>query len=109
MLDKCARQAQFRLEEGALPGQIDRALESFGMAMGPFRMSDLAGGDVSWSIRKRRYAEQPSRKRQIIPDRLCELGRFGQKTSAGWYRYEPGKREAIPDPIVDELIVSNSQ
>ncbi len=109
MLDKYARQAQFLLEEGALPRQIDRAMENFGMAMGPFRMSDLAGGDVSWAIRKRRYLEQPGRKRQIIPDRLCELGRFGQKTSAGWYRYEPGKRDAVTDPIVDELIVSYSK
>ena len=106
MLDKYARQAQALLEEGALPRQVDRALEAFGMAMGPFRMSDLAGGDVSWYIRKRRYAEQPGRKRQVIPDRLCELGRFGQKTSAGWYRYEPGKRDAIPDPLVDELILA---
>jgi 3-hydroxyacyl-CoA dehydrogenase len=109
MIDKYARQAQFLLEEGALPAQVDRAMESFGMAMGPFRMSDLAGGDVSWLIRKRRYAEQPDRKRQVIPDRLCELGRFGQKTSAGWYRYEPGKRDAIPDPIVDELIIAYSR
>ena len=109
MLDKYARQAQFLIEEGALPRQVDRAMESFGMAMGPFRMSDLAGGDVSWYIRKRRYAEQPDRKRQVVPDRLCELGRFGQKTSAGWYRYEPGKRDAIPDPVVDELIVAYSR
>ncbi|HXN81999.1 MAG TPA: 3-hydroxyacyl-CoA dehydrogenase NAD-binding domain-containing protein [Myxococcales bacterium] len=109
MLDKYARQAQFLLEEGALPRQVDRALESFGMAMGPFRMSDLAGNDVSWYIRKRHYAEQPDRKKQVIPDRLCELGRFGQKTSAGWYRYEPGKRDAIPDPLVDDLIVAYSK
>ena len=109
MLDKYARQAQFLIEEGALPAQIDRAMEAFGMAMGPFRMSDLAGGDVSWFIRKRRYAEQPDRKRQVIPDRLCELGRYGQKTSAGWYRYEPGKRDAISDPLVDELIISSSK
>ncbi len=109
MLARYVEQALLLIEEGALPPQVDAALEQFGMAMGPFRMADLAGGDVSWLIRKRRYAEQPGRKRQIIPDRLCELGRFGQKTSAGWYRYEPGKREAIPDPIVDELIVSYSQ
>ena len=109
MLDKYARQAQFLLEEGALPAQVDRAMEGFGMAMGPFRMSDLAGGDISWSIRKRRYAEQPDRKRQIIPDRLCELGRFGQKTAAGWYRYEPGQREALPDPVVDALIIAYSK
>ena len=109
MLDKYARQAQFLLEEGALPAQVDRAMEKFGMAMGPFRMGDLAGGDVSWFIRKRRYAEQPDRKRQLLPDRLCEMGRFGQKTSAGWYRYEAGKRDAIPDPLVDELIVAYSK
>jgi 3-hydroxyacyl-CoA dehydrogenase len=109
MLDKYARQAQFLLEEGALPRQVDRAMESFGMAMGPFRMSDLAGGDVSWYIRKRRYAEDPGRAHQVIPDRLCEMGRFGQKTGAGWYRYEAGKRDAIPDPIVEELIVSYSK
>src|SRR5471032_3376244 len=109
MLDKYARQAQFLLEEGALPKQVDRAMESFGMAMGPFRMSDLAGGDVSWYIRKRRYAEDPGRPHQVVPDRLCEMGRFGQKTGAGWYRYEAGKRDAIPDPIVEELIVSYSK
>ncbi len=109
MLDKYAKQAQLLLEEGALPAQVDRAMESFGMAMGPFRMSDLAGGDVSWLIRKRRYAEQPERKRQVIPDRLCELGRFGQKTSAGWYSYEKGKRDAIADPIVEELILAYSR
>ena len=109
MLDKYAKQAQLLLEEGALPAQVDGAMESFGMAMGPFRMSDLAGGDVSWLIRKRRYAEQPERKRQVIPDRLCELGRFGQKTSAGWYSYEKGKRDAIADPIVEELILAYSK
>jgi 3-hydroxyacyl-CoA dehydrogenase len=109
MLDKYARQAQFLLEEGCLPRQVDKAMENFGMAMGPFRMSDLAGGDISWYIRKRRYAQEPDRKKQVVPDRLCEMGRFGQKTGAGWYRYETGKRDAIPDPIVDELIVNYSK
>jgi 3-hydroxyacyl-CoA dehydrogenase len=109
MLEKYARQALLLLEEGALPRQLDRALESFGMAMGPLRMSDLAGGDVSWFIRKRRYAEHPERPRQVLADRLCEMGRFGQKTGAGWYRYEPGRRDAIPDPAIEELIVSYSK
>jgi 3-hydroxyacyl-CoA dehydrogenase len=77
--------------------------------MGPFRVSDLAGGDVSWFIRKRRYAEHPGTRRWVIADRLCEMGRFGQKTSAGWYRYEPGRRDAIPDPVVEELILSVSR
>ena len=109
MLARYIEQALLLIEEGALPPQVDRALEEFGMAMGPFRMSDLAGGDVSWLVRKRRYAEHPGLRRQVIADRLCEMGRFGQKTSAGWYRYEPGRRDAIPDPVVEELIVSASR
>jgi 3-hydroxyacyl-CoA dehydrogenase len=76
------------------------------MAMGPFRMSDLAGNDVGWYIRKRRYLEKPQVRYSKIADRLCELGRFGQKTGAGWYRYEPGRRDALPDPVVDELIAA---
>jgi 3-hydroxyacyl-CoA dehydrogenase len=109
MLARYIEQALLLIEEGALPPQVDAALEKFGMAMGPFRMADLAGGDVSWSIRKRRYSERPGSRRQVIADRLCEMGRFGQKTSAGWYRYEPGRRDAFPDPLVDELIVSASR
>jgi 3-hydroxyacyl-CoA dehydrogenase len=105
MIALYARQALLLLEEGALPRQVDRALEQWGMAMGPFRMADLAGNDVSWYIRKRRYAERPGTKKEVIADRLCELGRFGQKTGAGWYGYEAGKRDAIPDPLVDELIL----
>ena len=108
MLARYIEQALLLVEEGALPQQVDKTMESFGMAMGPFRVSDLAGGDVSWSIRKRRYAENPKLRRQVIADRLCELGRFGQKTGAGWYRYEPGRRDPIPDPAVEELIVSAS-
>ena len=104
MIEQYLRQAMFLLDEGASPQQVDRALERFGMAMGPFRMSDLAGNDVGWYIRKRRYVETPNVVYSKIADRLCELGRFGQKTGLGWYRYEAGKRDAIPDPAVDELI-----
>ncbi len=104
MVEQYLRQAFFLVEEGASPAQIDRALEKFGMAMGPFRMSDLAGNDIGWYIRKRRYVERPEVKYSKIADRLCELGRFGQKTGLGWYRYEPGRRDALPDPVVDELI-----
>ncbi len=106
MIDRYARQAIFMLEEGALPQQVDSALEQWGMAMGPFRMADLAGNDVGWYVRKRRYVERPEEKFSRIADRICELGRFGQKTGAGWYRYEAGKRDAIPDPAVDELIAA---
>ena len=104
MLEQYIRQAMFLLEEGALPQHVDRALEQWGMAMGPFRMSDLAGNDVGWYIRKRRYVEKPDVKYSRIADRLCELGRFGQKTGAGWYRYETGGRDALPDPAVAEMI-----
>src|SRR5450755_2872800 len=106
MVEQYLRQAFFLVEEGASPQQVDRALEKFGMAMGPFRMSDLAGNDVGWYIRKRRYVEKPQVVYSKIADRLCELGRFGQKTGLGWYRYEAGKRDAIPDPAVDAMIAA---
>ncbi|MFI4951903.1 MAG: 3-hydroxyacyl-CoA dehydrogenase NAD-binding domain-containing protein [Burkholderiales bacterium] len=106
MIEQYLRQAFFLLEEGASPQQVDRALEKFGMAMGPFRMSDLAGNDVGWYIRKRRYVEKPQIVYSRIADRLCELGRFGQKAGLGWYRYESGRRDALPDPAVDALIAS---
>jgi 3-hydroxyacyl-CoA dehydrogenase len=106
MVEQYLRQALFLLEEGASPQQVDRAMEKFGMAMGPFRMSDLAGNDIGWAIRKRRYVEKPDVIYSRIADRLCELGRFGQKTGSGWYRYEAGRRDAIADPAVDEMIAT---
>jgi len=104
MVEQYLRQAFFLVEEGASPQQVDRALERFGMAMGPFRMSDLAGNDIGWYIRKRRYVERPQVVYSKIADRLCELGRFGQKTGAGWYQYPPGRRDALPDTIVEAMI-----
>ncbi|HKC54207.1 MAG TPA: 3-hydroxyacyl-CoA dehydrogenase NAD-binding domain-containing protein [Burkholderiales bacterium] len=109
MVEQYIRQALFLLEEGATPKQVDRAVESWGMAMGPFRMSDLAGNDIGWAIRKRRYREQPDLKYSKIADRLCEQGRFGQKTGLGWYRYEAGRRDAVPDPAVEQMIVDYSK
>jgi 3-hydroxyacyl-CoA dehydrogenase len=104
MVEQYLRQALFLLEEGATPRQVDRAVEKWGMAMGPFRMSDLAGNDIGWAIRKRRYRERPEMKYSRIADRLCEQGRFGQKTGLGWYRYEAGRRDAIPDPAIEKMI-----
>lgn len=97
-------QAYLLVDEGASPQQVDRAAEAFGFAMGPFRTFDLAGNDIGWAIRKCRYAEKPSTRRQHLADQLCEAGRFGQKTGAGWYDYAPGEREARPSAFVDALI-----
>jgi len=92
------------LVAGALPQQIDAALQNFGMAMGPFRMADLAGLDIGWAIRKRRAAEFPEEDLANVADILCEAGRFGQKTGAGFYRYETGARVGVPDPEVTAII-----
>ncbi|WP_206998452.1 3-hydroxyacyl-CoA dehydrogenase NAD-binding domain-containing protein [Trinickia mobilis] len=108
MIEQYLRQALFMLEEGALPAQIDGAIERFGFAMGPFRMSDLAGNDIGWAIRKRRYQEQPDLHYSKIADRLCETGRFGQKTGGGWYDYVTGERKARPSALVDEMVVAYS-
>ena len=104
MIEQYSRQAGFLLEEGCTPQQVDRAIEKFGFAMGPFRMGDLAGNDVGWYIRKRRYVEKPDLRYSKTADLLCELGRFGQKTNAGWYDYVPGKRDAIPSALVEGMI-----
>ena len=110
MLYAYSRQSNFLLEEGALPEQVDKAIYDFGFPMGPFAMGDLAGLDVGWLIRKGRAATRPSNLRYSpIADRICELGRFGQKTSAGWYNYETGSRVPIPDPEIDKLIVGVSE
>ncbi|HET8748676.1 MAG TPA: 3-hydroxyacyl-CoA dehydrogenase NAD-binding domain-containing protein [Ramlibacter sp.] len=105
MVAQYAREAEFLLEEGATPEQVDGALKKFGLAMGRFAMSDLAGLDISWASRKRAAATRPAHLRYSkVADRLCELGRFGQKTGAGFYRYEAGSRTPIPDPLVSQII-----
>jgi 3-hydroxyacyl-CoA dehydrogenase len=99
------RESQFLLEEGARVEEVDAALVKFGMAMGPFAVGDLAGLDVSWRIRKEYRHMVPAGQRvPLAADRLCELGRFGQKTGAGWYRYPPGSRTPAADPEVQSLI-----
>ena len=104
MIEQYSRQAGFLLDEGATPQQVDRAIEKFGFAMGPFRMGDLAGNDIGWAIRKRRAQERPNMLYSRTADKLCELGRFGQKTGAGWYDYQAGKRDAIPSELVVKMI-----
>jgi 3-hydroxyacyl-CoA dehydrogenase len=107
MIEQYGRQGGFLLEEGCTPQQVDKAIEKFGFAMGPFRMGDLAGNDIGWAIRKRRYVEKPHMKYSKTADLLCEMGRFGQKVGKGWYDYKEGKRDAIPNKEVEEMIVKH--
>ena len=98
------REAQFLVEEGASVEAVDKALVDYGMAMGPLSTGDLAGLDVGWRIRKEyRHLEKPGIRQPIAEDQLCEMGRYGQKTGAGWYKYDENRR-ATPDPEVAELV-----
>ena len=107
MLEGYTKQAWYLVEEGATPWQVDRAMESFGMAMGPFRVGDLVGHDVSFAIRQHRRAERPGYRCSTLPDKLCALGRLGQKTGGGWYDYPEGPRRPVPSPAAEELIGSH--
>jgi 3-hydroxyacyl-CoA dehydrogenase len=107
MFEEYLRQAYFLVEEGALPQQVDQALQGWGMAMGPFRTMDLAGQDIGWNIRARRARTQPERPYSQFLDRIYELGRLGQKTGAGVYRYPDGRTPEI-DPQIDELARAES-
>ena len=109
MIEQYGRQGGFLLDEGCTPAQVDKAIEKFGFAMGPFRMGDLAGNDIGWAIRKRRYQEKPGMKYSKTADLLCEKGRFGQKTGAGWYDYVAGKRDAIPNQEVVQMVEVHRQ
>ncbi len=106
MLAYYMRESYLLLEEGASVSQIDKALTDFGLPVGPFGMQDIAGIDVGWRIRQHLKSAGKTRAegpQSAVPDRLYDMGRYGQKTGAGWYRYEPGSRTRIPDPIVDEV------
>jgi 3-hydroxyacyl-CoA dehydrogenase len=107
MIEQYGRQGGFLLEEGCTPQQVDKAIEKFGFAMGPFRMGDLAGNDIGWAIRKRRYVEKPNMKYSKTADLLCEMGRFGQKVGKGWYDYQAGKRDAIPNKEVEDMVIKH--
>jgi 3-hydroxyacyl-CoA dehydrogenase len=104
MVEKYGQQSLFLLDEGCSPQQVDAAACSWGMAMGPLAMGDMAGLDIGWEIRKRRYVERPNFVYSKVGDRVAELGRYGQKTGKGWYRYETGNRTPIPDPEVEKII-----
>jgi 3-hydroxyacyl-CoA dehydrogenase len=102
MLAQRGREAERLLLEGALPHEVDKVLYDFGFPMGPFAMGDLAGLDVGWRVRQARGTKAP------IADAIYEAGRLGQKTSKGYYSYEPGSRTPVPDPEVERIIVEVS-
>lgn len=104
LLDQYWRQALFLVDEGCSVVRIDSVMEAWGMAMGPFRMMDMVGNDLHWAIRRRHYIEEPHLRYSRIADQLCELGRFGRKSGAGWYRYEGRESAPYPDGAVDALI-----
>lgn len=109
MLAERSREAHFLLEEGALPQQIDRALQEFGFPMGPFAVGDLSGLDISWRNRQARaHLRKPGVRDCNLLDKVCDAGRLGQKTGAGWYRYESGSRMPLPDPQIEALILAHS-
>ncbi len=108
MFEEYLRQAYLLVDLGVPPYRIDAVLEDFGLAMGPFAVMDLAGGDIGWAIRKRRQAEQPDRPYSRFPDRVCELKRFGRKTGAGYYAYDAtGKRSE--DPVIAQLAIEHAR
>ncbi|MEW6309587.1 MAG: 3-hydroxyacyl-CoA dehydrogenase NAD-binding domain-containing protein [Pseudomonadota bacterium] len=110
MIFQYGREAEFLLEEGATPQQVDGALRNFGMAMGPFAMRDLSGLDIGQAIRKRQRAELPAdRDFPTVSDKLCEAGMLGQKTGAGYYRYEPGNRTPLENPDLAPMLDAASR
>lgn len=98
-------QAEFLVEDGASPQEVDAAMTGLGLAIGPFAVGDMSGLDIAWARRKRLAATRDPEQRYVeIPDRLCEAGRLGKKTGAGWYAYPDGARRGVPDPAVDRII-----
>ena len=107
ILAKYRAQCEFMLEEGALPHEIDAALEAYGLPMGPFAVQDLSGLDIAWARRKRLASTRSPLERYVpIADTLCEMGRLGQKTGKGWYSYASGKREV--DPEVSAIVLAHA-
>ena len=100
--------ADFMVEEGALPWQVDAAIYHFGFAMGPFAVNDLAGIDVRYLTRNEQKKLWPDRRHPVLLEKVYALGRYGQKTDAGWYDYQPGARRGTPSHLIEELIVKTS-
>src|SRR6185295_8623551 len=107
LLDAYVRQAWYLVEEGATPEQVDRSIEAFGFAIGPFRVGDLVGHDVSRALREHRRAHRPGYITSTLPDKLCQLGRLGQKSGGGWYDYPDGPRRPVPSPAAAQLVAEH--
>ena len=108
ILHVAARIAEFMVEEGALPWDIDKVIYDFGFPMGPFAMNDLAGIDVRYLVRQEQKKLYGDRRQSVILDRVYDTGRYGQKTNAGWYDYPDGSRKGEPNKLIEELIVKTS-
>lgn len=103
------RECDYMVEDGATPEDVDAAMKAYGFPMGIFAMQDMAGLDIGWAARKRRATMRDSKERYVrIADRICELGRFGQKTGSGWFKYHKGSRRGEPDPIVEAIILEEA-
>ena len=111
MLRSRGIQSAYMMEEGALPQQIDKVIYDYGFPMGPFAMSDLAGNDVGWRIRQGKKDKEKRNVRYTgyVADAICELGRFGQKTGSGYYKYNLPDRTPVPDPEVEKIIEETSK
>jgi 3-hydroxyacyl-CoA dehydrogenase len=107
MFEEYLRQAYFLVDQGVSPYRVDAVLEEWGMAMGPFAVMDLAGGDIGWAIRRRRRIEQPDRPYSTFPDQVCELKRFGRKTGAGYYAY--GANGRSQDSEITQLAIEHAR
>ncbi|MFW0756275.1 enoyl-CoA hydratase-related protein [Pseudomonas sp. H11T01] len=107
LFEEYLRQAYFLVEEGALPQQVDKALEDWGMTMGPIRTMDLTGQDIAWAMRKRKAVSEPLTPHSFLPDMVYKMGRFGQKTGSGFYLYPDGSTPQV-DPEIDALVIAHS-
>jgi 3-hydroxyacyl-CoA dehydrogenase len=109
ILHVARRIAEFMVEEGALPWQVDRVLVDFGFPMGPFAVNDLAGVDIGVQIRRGQRKLYADRRHPVLMDKVFAMGRFGQKTKAGWYDYPEGSRTGVPSPVIEQMIVETSK
>ena len=109
MLHVAARVAEFMVEEGAMPWQVDKVVTDYGFPMGPFQLNDLAGIDVRHAIRQEQMKLYGDRRQSVVLESIYQTGRYGQKTNGGWYTYEGGSRKGTPEPEIEAMILKTSE